>query len=67
MSVIHSKIHSSLNRLKVYGDLVMFSHSLFALPFGLMGMLLAANGLPKLRVFFWIIVALVGAEMPPMP
>lgn len=40
----------------------MFSHSLFALPFGLMGMLLAANGLPKLRVFFWIIVALVGAR-----
>jgi 4-hydroxybenzoate polyprenyltransferase len=40
----------------------MFSHSLFALPFGLMGMLLAANGLPGLRTFFWILVSLVGAR-----
>jgi len=62
MSVIQSKINSSLHRLKLYGELVMFSHSLFALPFGLMGMLLAANGLPEMRVFFWIIVALVGAR-----
>lgn len=62
MSVIQSKIHHGINRLKIYGDLVMFSHSLFALPFGLIGMLLAANGLPEMRVFFWIIVALVGAR-----
>ncbi|MFY9140503.1 MAG: UbiA-like polyprenyltransferase [Thermacetogeniaceae bacterium] len=62
MPIIQSVIISSLNRLKLYGELVMFSHSLFALPFGLMGMLLAANGLPEMRVFFWIIVALVGAR-----
>ncbi len=62
MVVLESKIRSGLTRLKVYGDLVMFSHSLFALPFGLIGMLLAANGLPPARVFFWIIVALVGAR-----
>jgi 4-hydroxybenzoate polyprenyltransferase len=40
----------------------MFSHSLFALPFGLMGMLLAANGLPPLRTFVWILVSLAGAR-----
>lgn len=40
----------------------MFSNSLFALPFGLIGMLLAANGLPSLRTFFWILIALVGAR-----
>lgn len=62
MAVLESKIRSGLAKLKLYGDLVMFSHSLFALPFGLMGMLLAANGLPPARVFFWIIVALVGAR-----
>lgn len=62
MAVIESKIQTGLARLKLYGDLVMFSHSLFALPFGLIGMLLAANGLPAARTFFWIIVALVGAR-----
>ncbi len=62
IAVIESKIQNGLARLKLYADLVMFSHSLFALPFGLMGMLLAANGLPEARTFFWVIVALVGAR-----
>ena len=62
MSIVESKVRSGLVKLKLYGELVMFSHSLFALPFGLMGMLLAANGLPSLRIFFWILVALVGAR-----
>lgn len=51
------------NKIKTYGQLVMFSHTLFSLPFGFIAMLLAADkGLPPLRVFFWIIVALVGAR-----
>lgn len=57
-----TKIPTGLARLKLYGELVMFSHSLFALPFGLLGMILAANGLPDGRVFFWIIIALLGAR-----
>lgn len=62
MSMLESKLRSGLGKLQLYGELVMFSHSLFALPFGLMGMLLAASGLPSLRTFFWILVALVGAR-----
>lgn len=62
MAVTASKKNNILAKLKLYGDLVMFSHSLFALPFGLIGMLLAADGLPPARIFFWIIVALVGAR-----
>ena len=65
MSVIQSKINTGLNRLKLYGELVMFSHSLFALPFGLMGMLLAANGLPEMRVFFGSLWLLWGHAMQP--
>lgn len=50
-------------KIKTYGQLVMFSHTLFSLPFGFIAMLLAADkGLPPLRVFFWIVVALVGAR-----
>jgi 4-hydroxybenzoate polyprenyltransferase len=62
MSTTELKLRSGLARIRLYGELVMFSHSLFALPFGLMGMLLAADGLPALRTFFWILVALVGAR-----
>lgn len=52
-----------LKKIKTYGQLVMFSHTLFSLPFGFIAMLLAADkGLPELRVFFWIVVALVGAR-----
>ncbi|MDP4152366.1 MAG: 4-hydroxybenzoate octaprenyltransferase [Bacillota bacterium] len=50
------------NKLKEYGGLVMFSHTVFSLPFGLMAMIWAANGLPELRVFFWILIALIGAR-----
>lgn len=56
------RLHAILTRVRLYGELVMFSHSLFALPFGLMGMLLAAGGLPQPRVFFWILIALLGAR-----
>ena len=62
MSITEPKLHSGLAKLRLYGELVMFSHSLFALPFGLMGMLLAANGLPPLRTFVWILVSLAGAR-----
>lgn len=51
-----------LDRIKKYGELVMFSHTLFSLPFALIGMIWAANGLPEPRVVLWILVALVGAR-----
>ncbi|MFO7153308.1 MAG: UbiA-like polyprenyltransferase [Bacillota bacterium] len=49
-------------RLRTYGELVMFSHTLFSLPFSLVAMFWAAKGWPPARVFFWIIVALFGAR-----
>ena len=51
-----------LSKLKTYADMVMFSHTLFSLPFALVSMLLASNGLPKARVIFWIVVAFIGAR-----
>ncbi len=62
MVVPVSKFSTGLKRIKLYGELVMFSHSLFALPFGLVGMILAAGGLPPMRIFFWILVCLLGAR-----
>ncbi|HEY8889619.1 MAG TPA: UbiA-like polyprenyltransferase [Clostridium sp.] len=51
-----------LKKLKSYGELVMFSHTLFSLPFALIGMIWAANGLPSGYTIFWILIALIGAR-----
>ncbi|WP_432408464.1 UbiA-like polyprenyltransferase [Wukongibacter sp. M2B1] len=50
------------DRIKKYGELVMFSHTLFSLPFALIGMLWAAGGLPSSEIIIWILVALIGAR-----
>lgn len=57
-----SLINRLRNRLKTYGELVMFSHTLFSLPFALIAMFLAAKGLPSLWVTFWILVALFAGR-----
>lgn len=62
MSLYAARLQQGLAKIKLYGELVMFSHSLFSLPFGLIGMLLAADGLPPLRTFVWIVVCLLGAR-----
>jgi len=49
-------------KIKAYGELVMFSHTLFSLPFALIAMLLAANGLPKRNVVLWILIALFAGR-----
>ncbi len=51
-----------LKRLKSYGELVMFSHTLFSLPFALISMIWAADGLPTAATIFWILIALIGAR-----
>ena len=50
------------HKLKDYSDLVMFSHTLFSLPFALISMFIAANGLPDSHTLFWILVALVAGR-----
>lgn len=50
------------NQGKVYLELVKFSHTIFALPFALMGALLAAGGMPTAKQLFWILIAMVGAR-----
>lgn len=47
-------------------SLVKFSHSVFALPFALMGAWLAADGPPELRTLAWIVVAAVAARTAAM-
>lgn len=50
------------NRLKTYGELVMFSHTLFSLPFAGIAVLLAAHGVPNTHTLFWMFMALVAGR-----
>ena len=47
-------------------EMIKIEHTLFALPFALLGAVLGANGLPTLKQFFWIVVAMVGARSAAM-
>lgn len=49
-------------RVRYYGELVMFSNTLFSVSFGLVGMVLAAKGLPPFWTVFWICVALLAGR-----
>jgi len=47
-------------------EMIKIEHTLFALPFALLGAILAAEGLPDGRTLFWILVAMVGARSAAM-
>src|ERR1041384_2144874 len=51
-----------LTKIRLVLEAVRIQESLFALPFAYVGMLLAARGLPSLRAFLWVTVAMVGAR-----
>lgn len=53
-------------RLRLSAELVTFQHTLFALPFAFMGMLLAADGQPTLHQGLFITLAMVGARTAAM-
>lgn len=57
---------TTFKKIKIFLEMIKFSHTIFALPFALTGALLAAGGLPSLRQIFWIVVAMVGARTAAM-
>ncbi len=59
-------LQSFLERIKDFLELVKFGHTLFALPFALASMIVAAQGFPAWRVFGWILVAMIGARTAAM-
>jgi len=52
--------------LRVTLEMIKWEHSIFALPFALCGAMLAASGLPTLRQFAWIIIAMISARSAAM-
>lgn len=57
---------SPLQTLGVMLEMIKFEHTLFALPFAFLGMILAAEGWPSWRTVGWIVVAMVGARSAAM-
>jgi len=55
-----------LHRLAGTLELIKFSHSVFALPFALSAMFVAADGVPPLRTLLWILWCLVSARTAAM-
>ncbi|MCI5148421.1 MAG: 4-hydroxybenzoate octaprenyltransferase [Candidatus Electrothrix sp. MAN1_4] len=55
-----------LKKLHILLEMIKFKHTVFALPFALMGAFLADRGVPSLRVFSWVILAMVGARTAAM-
>ena len=53
-------------RVRVFLEMIKFSHTIFALPFAFTGALLAARGLPTLSQAGWIVCAMVGARTAAM-
>lgn len=51
---------------KITLEMIKIEHTLFALPFALLGAILAAGGWPSGRVVFWILVAMIGARSAAM-
>lgn len=55
-------IRSALLKTRDFGSLVMFSHTLFSLPFAIVSIVWAAGGVPSRRVILWSLIALVAAR-----
>lgn len=55
-----------MKQLRILLEMIKFEHTLFALPFAFLGMLLAAGGWPPWRTVFWITLAMVGARSAAM-
>lgn len=51
-----------LNKLGKFFELIKFEHTVFALPFAYMGMIMARPGMPGWRTFAWTTLAMVGAR-----
>lgn len=51
-----------LTKIRLFLELIKFEHTIFALPFAYLGMVLAAGGLPTFHQFFWVTVAMASAR-----
>ena len=51
---------------RVFLEMIKFEHSIFALPFAMIGMMWGANGWPGTPKFLWIVIAMVSCRSAAM-
>ena len=56
----------SFGQVRELSDMIKFEHTVFALPFALLGALAGAQGIPPTRTLLWILAAMVGARTAAM-
>lgn len=55
-----------LKKIVILLEMIKFEHTIFALPFALLGAFLSKRGVPGLITFMWIVLAMVGARTAAM-
>src|SRR5512138_2980172 len=55
-------VKRSMKKIRSFLDLIKFEHTIFALPFAYLGMLLAARGWPGWDKLIWITIAMAAAR-----
>jgi 4-hydroxybenzoate polyprenyltransferase len=55
-----------MRKVRIFLEAIKFEHTIFALPFALLSLLYAAEGVPSARVVGWILVAMVSARTAAM-
>ncbi len=51
-----------IKKIKLFFELIKFEHTIFALPFAYLGMMMARKSWPSWTVFFWVTLSMVGAR-----
>jgi 4-hydroxybenzoate polyprenyltransferase len=59
-------VTAAASRLRATLEMIRFSHSVFALPFALLSLVLACEGVPPLPVLGWTLLAMVSARSAAM-
>src|SRR5256885_16548639 len=62
---VHAEVRSE-DALSRFLRLIRFSHTIFALPFALAALVVAASGLPSTRVLLLVLVCMVSARTAAM-
>ena len=55
-------IMSIFSRFQIILRIIKFEHTVFALPFAMLGAVFGSNGWPSSKQIFWIIIAMAGAR-----
>ncbi|MEN3000607.1 MAG: UbiA-like polyprenyltransferase [Armatimonadota bacterium] len=60
------RLERTWRQIRIVLEAIKFEHTIFALPFALMGLVYASEGMPAARTLGWILVAMVGARTAAM-